>query len=99
LVAALVAVLLAVLATYFATGLIRLFGSALRAVAGTAVLARAGEDGFDFATIFLDFATALAMTDNNPIKGEKMGALHHFEGFRASSRTPSLRNQGLPRYM
>jgi hypothetical protein len=48
-------------------------------------------DDFDFAAIFsgvfLDFATALAMAYNNPKEGEKMRALHHFEGFGASRQT------------
>src|ERR1700743_1463682 len=74
--------------------LARLFFSPLRAVAGGAALARAGADDFDFAAIFsgvfLDFATALAMTDNNPIKGIEMGALHHFGRFRASRETPAF---------
>ena len=77
----------------FAAGLAGLFFSALRA-AGAAF--RTGADGFDFAAIFiavfLDFATALAMADYNPKRGEKMRALHHFEGFRASRETPLSRN-------
>jgi hypothetical protein len=60
------------------------FFNALRAVAAGVAL-----DGFDFATVFLDFATALAMADYNPKRGEKMRALHHFGGFRAS-RDPLL---------
>jgi hypothetical protein len=47
-------------------------------------------DGFDFAAIFLVFATALAMTANNPREGRKLRALHHFGGFRAS-REPRFR--------
>src|ERR1700681_3924409 len=43
-------------------GLAALFFRALRALAGAVALARAGLDGFDFAAIFLVFATALAMT-------------------------------------
>ena len=50
----------------FGAGLAALFFKALRALAGGAALARAAIDGFDFAAIFLDFATALAMTANNP---------------------------------
>ncbi|WP_349631233.1 hypothetical protein [Bradyrhizobium sp. AUGA SZCCT0222] len=74
-------------ATAFATGA---FVSVLRAEAAGAALP--GADDFDFATIFtrffLDFATALAMADDNPKREEKMRALHHFEGFRASRETP-----------
>jgi hypothetical protein len=54
-----------------------LFFSALRALAGGAAFARAGTDGFDFAAIFLVFATALAMTANNPQKRGEVRALHH----------------------
>jgi hypothetical protein len=36
--------------------------SALRAEAGAAAFARTGVVGFDFAAVFLDLATALAMT-------------------------------------
>src|ERR1700754_2987956 len=43
-----------------------LFSSAFRVLAGGAALARTGVDGFDFAAIFLAFATALAMTENYP---------------------------------
>src|SRR4030081_3670804 len=46
-----------------AAGLAWLFFSALRVLAGGAALARTGTDGFDFAAIFLAFATALAMTE------------------------------------
>jgi hypothetical protein len=53
------------LPTGFGAGLAGLF-RALRALAGGAALARAGMDGFDFAAIFFVFATALAMTANNP---------------------------------
>jgi hypothetical protein len=53
--------------------------------AAAAVLTRA--EGFDFATVFLDFATALAMDSNYLTGGEMMRALHHFEGFRASRET------------
>jgi hypothetical protein len=60
---ALTAGFLAVFLSAFATGLAGLFCNALRAEAGGAAL-----DGFDFAAIFLDFATALAMADNNPKK-------------------------------
>jgi hypothetical protein len=52
----------------FAAGLAEAFFSALRADAGGGALARA--DGFDFATVFLDFATALAMDSNYPKMGE-----------------------------
>jgi hypothetical protein len=60
------AVFLAVLGADFAG----VFLSALRALAGAAALARAVMDDFDFAAIFLDFATALAMTANNPTERE-----------------------------
>jgi hypothetical protein len=70
------------LAAALGTGLV----SALRAEAAGAAF-RAGADGFDFAAIFLDFATALAMAYNNPKRGKKMRALHHFEGSRASRET------------
>src|SRR3979409_1350592 len=53
--------LLTVLLAVFAAGLAELFFSALRAVTGGAAFARAAMDGFDFAAIFFDFATALAM--------------------------------------
>src|SRR5882672_514600 len=53
-----------------AAGLAGLFFSALRVLAGGAALARTGTDGFDFAAIFLAFATALAMTGNYPLKGK-----------------------------
>ncbi|WP_312014859.1 hypothetical protein [Bradyrhizobium sp. AUGA SZCCT0169] len=73
-------------ATAFGAGA---FVSVLRAEAAGAALR--GADDFDFATIFtrffLDFATALAMADDNPKREEKMRALHHFEGFRASRET------------
>jgi hypothetical protein len=45
-----------------ATDLAGAFFSALRAVAPGAAFPRTGVDGFDFAAIFFDFATALAMT-------------------------------------
>jgi hypothetical protein len=64
-------------------GLGGLFFSALRALAGGAAFARAGVDGFDFAAIFLVFATALAMTADNPREGRRLRALHHFARFRA----------------
>jgi hypothetical protein len=51
-------------------GLAGLLFSALRVLAGGAALARTGMDGFDFAAIFLAFATALAMTENYPLKGK-----------------------------
>jgi hypothetical protein len=35
------------------------------------------------------------MADNHPKRGEKMRALHHFEGFRASRETPLSRGYGL----
>src|ERR1700735_3660678 len=54
-------------ASFFA-GLTGLFFSALRAPADGAGLARAATDGFDFAAIFFGLATALAMTENDPLK-------------------------------
>jgi hypothetical protein len=45
-----------------ATGLAGAFFSAFRAGAAGAAFPRTGMDGFDFAAIFFDFATALAMT-------------------------------------
>src|ERR1019366_5677754 len=56
-------------------GLAGLFFRALRARAGGAALAGAGMDGFDFAAVFLVFATALAMTANNPREGEEVARL------------------------
>src|SRR3977135_3249955 len=79
------------LATAFGAGLAGLFFSALRAEAGGAAFARAGWDGFDFAAIFLDLATALAMTDNNPREEGKLRALHHFGRFRARCQGALLR--------
>src|SRR4030088_464165 len=68
--AASVAGLLAtILPTGFGAGLSGLFCSALRAEAGGAAFAGAAMDGFDFAAIFFVFATALAMTANNPREG------------------------------
>jgi ABC-type transport system involved in cytochrome bd biosynthesis fused ATPase/permease subunit len=72
-------------AVVFAVGLAGAFFSALRA-AGAAFLA--GADGFDFAAVFLDFATALAMAPDNPKEEWELRALHHFDGFRASRETP-----------
>src|ERR1700704_1990839 len=54
------------LPTDFGADLAGLFSSALRALAGGAALARAALDRFVFAAVFLVFATALAMTANNP---------------------------------
>src|ERR1700709_271976 len=50
-----------ILATVLGAGLAGLFFRALRAGAGAAALTRTGTDGFDFAAVFLAFATALAM--------------------------------------
>ena len=72
----------------FGAGLAGLFFSALRAEAGGAGLARAATDGFDFAAIFLVFATALAMTANNPREERKLRALHHFERVPRKPRGP-----------
>jgi hypothetical protein len=68
----------------FGAGLAALFLSGLRADADGATFARAGADDFDFAAVFLVFATALAMTANHPRDEGKLRALHHFGGFRAS---------------
>ncbi|HXB80582.1 MAG TPA: hypothetical protein VNX23_24780 [Bradyrhizobium sp.] len=65
--------------TGFGASLAALFSSALRAIADAAGVARAAVDDFDFAAIFLGLATALAMTENDPLGDEEMGALHHFE--------------------
>jgi hypothetical protein len=43
------------------------FFSALRAL-DDAGLARTAADDFDFAAVFFGFATALAMTENDPLK-------------------------------
>jgi hypothetical protein len=59
---------LALPGTSFFAGLTGLFFSALRAAADGAGLARTATDDFDFAAIFFDLATALAMTENNPLK-------------------------------
>src|ERR1035437_4377904 len=72
----------------FGAGLAGLFFKALRARAGGAALARAGMDAFDFAAVFLVFATALAMTANNPREGRKLRALHHFGRPCASREEP-----------
>src|SRR3984957_16832686 len=76
-----VGLLAAGLLTGLGAGLAGLFFRALRAVAGGAALARAGTEGFDFAaifsTIFLDLATALAMTADIRKVGEEMRAIHH----------------------
>jgi hypothetical protein len=58
----------AILAAGFAAVLAGAFVNGLRAESGGGALARA--DGFDFATVFLDFATALAMDSNYPKMGE-----------------------------
>jgi hypothetical protein len=69
--------LLTGLAAGFGAGLAGLFFSALRVAADGAALVRAGVDGFDFAAVFLVFATALAMIANNPQRGGEVRALHH----------------------
>ena len=49
-------------ATFFTAGFFgAAFASALRALAGTAALPRAGRDDFDFAAVFFGLAAALAM--------------------------------------
>jgi hypothetical protein len=72
------------LLTGFGVGLAMLFLSALRAEAAGAAFARTGTGDFDFVAVFFVFATALAMTANNPREEGKLRALHHFGGFRAS---------------
>jgi hypothetical protein len=47
----------------------------LRALAGDAAFARVGIDGFDFTAVFLDLATALAMTCNHPQREGKVARL------------------------
>src|ERR1700694_2506516 len=69
----------------FGAGLAGLFFNALRA--GGVALARPGAERFDFVAIFFGLDAALAMTASNPREEGKLRALHHFGGFRASSRT------------
>src|ERR1700722_7732037 len=71
------------LATGFGAGLAGPFFSALRAAAGGAAFFPADTDVFDFAAVFFVFATALAMTYKQSAERGRMGALHHFERFRA----------------
>ncbi|MEI9925957.1 MAG: hypothetical protein WDN50_23405 [Bradyrhizobium sp.] len=71
-------VLLAGLPADSGAGLAALFLSGLRAEAMGAGFARTGMDDFDFAAIFLDLATALAMTCKHPREGKEVRALHHF---------------------
>src|ERR1700722_422919 len=73
----------AALRTGFGAGLGGLFLIAWRALAGGGALARAGVDGFDFAGIFLVFATALAMTANNPQEMKRCAPYTTFGRFRA----------------
>src|ERR1700684_3705809 len=65
----------------FDAALAGLFFKALRAATGAAVLARAGTDDFDFSAIFsaifLDLATALAMTAGIRKVGKMLRAIHH----------------------
>src|SRR6201986_5022439 len=62
------ATVLALAATGFFAALAGLFFSALRAEADGAGLARTAVDDFDFAAVFFALATALAMTENDPLK-------------------------------
>jgi hypothetical protein len=55
-------------ATGFFAALAGLFFSALRAEPDGAGLARTATDDFDFAAVFFGLATALAMTENDPLK-------------------------------
>jgi hypothetical protein len=71
------------LPTGFGAGLAGLFVNSLRTPTGGAALARAATDGFDFATVFLNFDAALAMTYNQSAKGGEMRAYTTFCRFRA----------------
>jgi threonine/homoserine/homoserine lactone efflux protein len=71
----------------FATGLAAAFGAALgalffRTLRACGAALRAGAEDFDFAAVFsavfLDFATALAMSDNNPKRGVEDARLTPF---------------------
>ena len=62
-----------------------LFFSALRAAACGAAFGRAA-DGFDFAAVFLVFATALAMTANNP---RERGSCAPYTTLAGSAQAPS----------
>src|SRR5271168_1614108 len=73
----------AILLTAFGAGLAGPFFSALRAPADGAALVRAGVDDFDFAAVFLFFATALAMIANNPQRGRGCAPYTTFRRFRA----------------
>src|ERR1700753_3090085 len=77
------------LATVFAAGLAALFFRAFRATGGAA-FGRAAADDFDFATIFLDLATALAMTADIRAEGRKMRAIHHVWAVPRKTRRPRL---------
>jgi hypothetical protein len=68
------------LATGFTAPLVKAF----RAKPAAADFPPAATDGFDFATVFLDLATALAMRDGSGCGGWIWRALHHFGRFRAS---------------
>jgi hypothetical protein len=62
----------------FATGLAVPFASAFRAGATGAAFPRTGVDDFDFAAIFFDFATALAMTLDQSARGSGNARLTPF---------------------
>jgi hypothetical protein len=65
-----------------------LLPTALRALADGSGLARTAADDFDFATIFLGLATALAMTENNPQGDEEMAPYTILTG-RAQAAKPA----------
>jgi hypothetical protein len=71
----LVATALVLAATGFFAGLAALFFSALRAEADGAGLALTVTDDFDFAAVFFGLATALAMTENDPLKVQEIERL------------------------
>jgi hypothetical protein len=58
-----------------AAGLAGAVFSAFRAGGTEAAFPRTGTDGFDFAAVFFDLATALAMTLNQSARGEEIARL------------------------
>ncbi|MFN5720968.1 MAG: hypothetical protein ACK463_41730, partial [Bradyrhizobium sp.] len=92
----------------FAAGLAAAFGAAFRALFFSALRAgaalRAAAEGFDFAAVlsavfaagFLDFATALAMSDNNPEGGVEDARLTPFWGVPRKPRNPAFPLQVQP---
>src|SRR3954449_1319890 len=67
-------------------GLALLFFSALRAEPAGVAFGRAETEGFDFAAVFLVFATALAMTANNP---RERGSCAPYTTLAGSAQAPS----------